>query len=733
MAAKKEPTLEKTPKEEKTQAEAKKTVKSEKPAKKAVSSKKTSRVSPKTKQFEGKNLVIVESPAKGKTLEKILGSDYRVLASVGHVRDLPKGRMAIDVENDFEPEYIQVRGKAALIKELKAAASVSKKTFLASDPDREGEAIAWHLANILGIDPSSKCRIRMHEITKQGVTTAVSSPDAINMDKVSAQQARRVLDRLVGYELSPLLWYKVQRGLSAGRVQSVALRIICEKEDEIEKFIPEEYWLIDVKASSKDATREYLLRLDKYEGKPCVIKNEKQAKHAENTLKTNDITVTEFKTKEASRAPLAPFKTSTLQQEASRRCGFSPKRTMRIAQSLYEGVDIKGKGPTGLITYMRTDSLRLAPEALEAAANFIKTSYGADYLPTKPREYSPKGKSQDGHEAIRSTDPFLTPESLKEYLTPEQYKIYELVWSRFIASQMSDAKTARSSIICSCGDYGLKQSGVVVTFDGWGKIYPLGGKDVILKPAQQGEVLNALKIDKEQKYTQPPARYTEAGLVKALEEKGIGRPSTYATILDTISARGYVDKDEEDKKLIPTKLGRLVNTFLVKYFPDLINVGFTAGMESSLDDVESGNLMWQKVMANFWCDFKPVLDNVLANAESMRPEPVFIGEKCPECGHDLIIKRGRFGEFIACTGYPDCRYTRKIVKTIGIVCPKCGEGELVRRKTTKGKAKGRFFYGCERYPDCDFVSWKKPGTEEEKEKTDDNSPAENYESHETDM
>ncbi len=696
----------------------------------AKTSKSKSSAPAKFSEYAGKTLVVVESPAKAKTLEKILGADYKVLASVGHVRDLPKGRIAIDVDNNFEPEYIQVRGKADLIKGLKGASGVSKKTLLASDPDREGEAIAWHLATILGIDPLSKCRIRMHEITKHGVTGAVAEPDEIDIKRVDAQQARRVLDRLVGYQLSPLLWYKVQRGLSAGRVQSVALRIVCEREDEIERFIPEEYWLIDVNASSADKTREYELRVEKYKDKTLTIDNEKDALAAERALNEAPLVVQDFKTKENSRQPLPPFKTSTLQQEASRRCGFAPKRTMRIAQALYEGIEIPGRGPTGLITYMRTDSLRLAPEAISAVRAHISEKFGGEYLPKSPLEYTPKGKSQDAHEAIRATDPSLTPSFLKDYLSPEQLKLYELIWSRFVASQMTDAITARTTLTCVSGDYTLKQSGIVVVFDGWGKVYPLGVKNVTLNPAVIGEILSLENINKEQKYTQPPARYTEAGLVKVLEEKGIGRPSTYATIIDTLSVRGYVDKGIEDKKLQPTKLGRLVNTFLIKYFPDLINVDFTAMMEGELDQVESGELNWRKVMGKFWTGFKPVLDEVSAHAEAMHPEPELIGEKCPECGNELIIKRGRFGEFIACTGYPACRYTRKIVHTTGIKCPKCGEGELIRRKTTKGKMKGRFFYGCNRYPECDYVSWKKPDAAAEKNDTSKSGDTDDFE---TDM
>lgn len=688
---------------------------------KTVVKKKTSTKSPskrvkKFSGYEGKTLVVVESPAKAKTLEKILGSKYRVLASVGHVRDLPKGRIAIDVEHDFEPEYIKVRGKAELIRTLKGASDASQMTLLASDPDREGEAIAWHLATLLEIDPESKCRIRMHEITKSGVTSAVADPNKVDMDKVNAQQARRVLDRLVGYQLSPLLWYKVQRGLSAGRVQSVALRIICEREDEIDKFVPEEYWLIDVDAESTDSEkRKYTLRVEKHKDKPLKIINTDQAKKVEQEIKLNQLVVDKFTAKTTARSALPPFKTSTLQQEASRRCGFAPKRTMRIAQSLYEGVVVPGKGPTGLITYMRTDSLRTAPEAITASRKYIEEALGKDYLPLKPNEYTLKSKTQEGHEAIRATDPSITPDSIKDVLSPEQYRLYQLIWSRFIASQTADAKTSRSTLICSSGDYSLKQSGIVVVFDGWGRLYPLGVKDTVIKPAIEGETFKTKKINKEQKFTRPPARYLEAGLVKVLEEKGIGRPSTYAVIIDTLSTRRYVERGEEDKRLIPTKLGRIVNKFLIKHFSDIINVNFTANMEEKFDQIELGKHQWRDVISKFWSGFKPVLDDVTQNAENMHPEPEYIGEKCPECKNDLIVKHGRFGEFIACMGYPECKYTRKIVRTIGVKCPKCENGELTRRKATKGKVKGRFFYGCTNYPECDYIAWKNPKLQAEKD------------------
>ena len=720
--------------EEKTKTGAK-TVKkktSSKTAKKTVSKKSSAKENGRQnfKQYEGKTLVVVESPAKAKTLEKILGNGYKVLASVGHVRDLPKGRIAIDIENDFEPDYIQVRGKADLIRGLKGASQVSQKTLLASDPDREGEAIAWHLASLLDIDPKSECRIRMQEITEHGVTDAVKDPDSIDIDKVDAQQARRVLDRLVGYQLSPLLWNKVKRGLSAGRVQSVALRIICEREDEIDKFIPEEYWLIDAESSSTDGKRKYRLRADKYQGKPLHVHNEKEASRVETEIKKYGLKVEEFKTKESSKSALPPFKTSTLQQEASRRCGFAPGRTMRIAQSLYEGVEIPGRGPVGLITYMRTDSLRISPEAVGSSQKFILDNYGKKYLPKNTNAFASKARSQDAHEAIRATDPFITPESVKNSLTPEQFRLYDLIWSRFIASQMAPAVIARTTLTCVSGEYLLKQSGAAVVFDGWGKVFPLGVKDVDMKLAVEGETLLIDKIIKDQRFTQPPSRYTEAGLVKALEEKGIGRPSTYAAIINTLSVRNYVDRGEEDKKLIPTKLGRLVNTFLVKYFSSLINVDFTAMMEDELDQIEAGELPWRKVVGEFWSGFKPVLDDVSAHAESMRPEPELVGEPCPECGKDLLVKSGRFGEFIACSGYPECKYTRNIVRTTGIKCPKCGEGELVRRRAAKGKVKGRMFYGCTRYPDCDFISWKKPGTPDQEPEVTEPSEVENAE---TDM
>ena len=653
----------------------------------------------------GKTLVIVESPAKAKTISKILGSNYKVLASVGHVRDLPKTRMAIDIENNFEPEYVQVRGKGELVKQLQEASKQASKTLLASDPDREGEAIAWHLATLLGIDPDSKCRIRMHEITQNGARNAVASPDAINIDLVNAQQARRVLDRLVGYELSPLLWKKVKRGLSAGRVQSVALRIVCEKEEEIEKFQKEEYWNIEVEASAD--SRKYKLKLVKYKGKEIKIPNKAEADKVKEALKTGKLTVKSFDTKESARKAPAPYKTSTLQQDVSSKCGFGPRRTMRIAQSLYEGVELPCRGATGLITYMRTDSLRLAPEAVSAARSFIEKTYGKAFLPAKANIYHADERAQDAHEAIRATDASITPESIKEYLTPEQYRVYDLIWKRYIASQMAEARITKNTVVCEDNEYLLQQNGYAVAFEGWGRVYPFSVATVDLRPAKEGETLNVDKILAEQKFTQPPARYSEAGLIKILEEKGIGRPSTYATIVETLSARNYVEHGE-DKKLAPTKLGRTVDAFLRKYFSSIDNVGFTADMESSLDKIDDGSLEWRKLVGSFWKEFKPVLDDVEKNGEPMRLEPEYTGENCPQCGKPLLKRSGRFGDFIGCSGYPECSYTAAIIKTTGIKCPKCGEGELVRRRAKNGKTAGRFFYACTRYPDCDYVAWKLP-------------------------
>lgn len=680
------------------------------PDPKAEKKRSASRREPVPSSARGKTLVIVESPAKAKTLKKILGPRYDVAASVGHVRDLPKGRLGVDPAAGFEPEYILVRGKATLVRELKRAAAEAERTLLASDPDREGEAIAWHLAELLALDPSAPCRIRMQEITESGVRSAVESPEPIDRDRVEAQQSRRVLDRLVGYKLSPLLWSKVKRGLSAGRVQSVALRLLCEREDEIDRFVPREYWLVDAAVHSEAGDRGWTLRVERRGGKPLAIEDREQAETVERDLRGSSFVVAGFLSKEGRRPPLPPFRTSTLQQEASRRLGYAPRRTMRIAQALYEGVELPGRGPVGLITYMRTDSLRSAPEAIARAREVLTERFGADHLPAKPYLYAAKGRAQDAHEAIRPTDPGLSPEALKAALTPEQLRLYDLIWRRFLASQMASARVDRTTLDVRAGAYELKQSGASVVFEGWGRLWPLGIKEASVPPADPGEVLRLEDVRKEQKFTQPPARYTEAALVRAMEEKGIGRPSTYAAILDTLSGRGYADRSEE-KKLVPTRLGRIVSAFLVEHFPEIVDVGFTAAMEDRLDRVESGELPWRDVLGDFWGGFEPLLERVSATAKRVEIPLEPIGEDCPLCGRPLVIKRGRFGEFIACPGFPECRYTRKIVRGTGIACPKCGTGELVRRRATKGKAAGRFFYGCSRFPECDYLTWTKPKEE----------------------
>ena len=650
-----------------------------------------------------KTLVIVESPAKAKTLGKILGRNYTIAASMGHVRDLPKSKIGVDIENDFEPQYIQVRGKGKVVKELKSAASKAKRILLAADPDREGEAIAWHLAHILSVNTEEPCRVRMYEITPKGVKEAVKNPEPLSMDKVYAQQARRILDRVMGYSLSPLLWKKIQPRLSAGRVQSVGLRIIAEREREIQAFVPEEYWLVDLDLASEDG-RSYQTRLFKRAGKSYTVKTEDEARSIEALLKKGTVTVTSFKEKDGYRAPLPPFRTSTLQQEASRRIGYAPRKTMRIAQQLYEGVELPGRGPVGLITYMRTDSLRLSGDALSMVRDFIGAHWKKEYLPEAPNFYASKGKSQDAHEAIRPTDVTLEPKEIKASLSPEQFKLYDLIWRRFVACQMSKAHVKNSTLEVQGGEYLFKQAGSRLIFEGWGAVWPLDLKEGLIAPATEGEDLGVEQVTSQQRFTNPPARFGESALVKALEDKGIGRPSTYATIIQTLYDRGYVDRNEE-KRMEPTELGLIVNDFLVEHFPGVVNVDFTATMEEDLDQIEEGTRGWKEVIREFWSPFSGNLSKAEENAKRVTVPPREIGENCPECGSPLIIKRGRFGEFIACSGYPDCTYSRPILKTIGVSCPKCGTGEVVRRRSKKG---GRFFYGCSRFPECDFASWALP-------------------------
>ena len=634
------------------------------------------------------------------------------------MRDLPKSRLAIDIEHDFKPEYILVIGKAALKNELIKLAENASQVLLASDPDREGEAIAWHLAEILGIDLSQKCRVRFYEITENAVKAAVKEPDYIDVNKVDAQQARRILDRLVGYTLSPLLWKKIRFGLSAGRVQSVALNIICEREREIMKFIPDPYWVI-VAQTTKGRTK-YELRAEKLDGKtlmknslPLLINTPEKAEEIINEIKTNEIIVSEFKSKESSHAAPAPFRTSTLQQESSRRLSMAPAHTMRVAQALYEGINVPGKGHVGLITYMRTDSLRISQEALKVTREFIKANYTKEYLPEKANVYGSSGKNkiQDAHEAIRPTDINLTPESLKETLTSEQLKLYTLIWKRFTASQMTPAITAKTTLKATAGRVGLKQEGETLVFDGWSTLWPLDLKGSELKKVKENDKLTLVDVQSEQKFTKPPARYSEAGLIKILEENGVGRPSTYATIAGTLESRGYIEKNEE-KRFVPSGLGLTVDEFLAKYFnrkdlSSIVDAGFTAQMEKELDEVEEAKRKWLDVVGEFWKEFSNTLEEAGDAPRVPLPEPEPIGEQCPECGHDLVKKRGRFGEFIACSNYPTCKYTRPILSTIGVKCPQCGEGEIVKRKSKKG----RTFYGCSRYPDCDYTAWNKPAGE----------------------
>ena len=683
------------------------------------SAKKSSAKSSSTKSpSANKILIIVESPSKAATLSNMLGKGYVVRSSKGHMKDLPKSRMAIDIEHGFTPEYILVKGKADLKNELIALASSAKNVLLASDPDREGEAIAWHLADILGVNPSAKCRVRFYEITENAVKLAVQNPDYIDTNKVDAQQARRILDRLVGYTLSPLLWKKIRYGLSAGRVQSVALNLICEREREIMSFVPDPYYVITVLA--ENGGRHYELRPYKIGGKtlmkgalPLAVDTEEKAQEIIDEIRANEIVVTDFKSRNSPHAAPAPFRTSTLQQEASRKLSFVPAHTMRIAQALYEGLNIPGRGHIGLITYMRTDSLRISDEAIASCREYIFAHYKKDYLPKNPNVYgsSSKAKIQDAHEAIRPTDITLTPESLEGTLTPEQLKLYSLIWRRFTASQMTPAITAKSILKAEARRIALKQEGETLVFDGWSLLWPLELKGSDVAKIGAGEILTLNDIQSEKRFTKPPARYSEAGLIKTLEENGVGRPSTYATIAGTLESRGYIEKNEE-KRFYPTSLGLTVDEFLAQYFnrkdlSSIVDAGFTAQMEKELDEVEEASRKWLDVVSEFWDDFSATLSEAEDAPKVPLPKPEPIGEPCPECGHDLVKKRGRFGEFIACSNYPECKYTRPILSSIGVACPKCGEGEIVRRKSKKGKT----FYGCSRYPECDYVAWNRPAGE----------------------
>lgn len=667
-------------------------------------------------------LVIVESPAKAKTIKKYLGSGYEVVASMGHIRDLPEKRLSVDIRHGFKPKYDIIKGKEELAEELKKRAAKSEQVFLATDPDREGEAISWHLAYLLDLPLDDKNRVTFNEITKTGVTNGMANPRSIDIDLVNAQQARRILDRLVGYKLSPFLTKKIRKGLSAGRVQSVAVRIIVDREEEIRAFKPEEYWTIDAKLIPKGERKAFpaslydnadgTLRIkDKNSTIKLDIRTEEKANKILAELENETFKVGKVKNGRRTRKPAPPFITSTLQQECSRKLGFQSKRTMRIAQELYEGVDIEGMGAVGLITYMRTDSLRLSDDALNGARDYIQQRWGDKYLPAEPRRYKSRSNAQDGHEAIRPTMIELSPDKVKNSLTSDQYKLYKIIWERFIACQMADCIHKTTSADILAGNYIFKASGYRVDFDGFTVLY-VESKDTDeeneqeLPPLKEGMELRKKTITPNQHFTQPPPRYTEASLIKALEEYGIGRPSTYAATISTITSREYVKR--ESKTLIPTELGEVTTKLMKERFPKIVNVKFTAQMENDLDTVEEGKCEWQDLLANFYGDFDKTLKKAKEEMEGVKIE--LEQDKtdivCELCGKQMVVKYGRYGRFIACPGWPECKNIKKFVVKAGVPCPKCG-GEVIVKKSKRG----RVFYGCEKYPDCDFVSWYMPSNE----------------------
>lgn len=663
----------------------------------AVKSGKSKAKSPSSKS--NKTLVIVESPSKAKTIGKYLGSRYNVIASVGHVRDLPKSKLGIDIDDNFEPQYISIRGKGDLIKSLKKEASKASKVYLATDPDREGEAISWHLAFLLDLDPEEACRIEFNEITKDTIKEAIKHPRKINMGLVDAQQARRVLDRLVGYQISPLLWRKVRKGLSAGRVQSAALKIICDREREIEKFEPKEFW--NITAEFKKG-KKFQAKLAEANGKKIVVENKAQNDNIIKELNSGEFIVSDVKEKIRMQKPYPPFTTSSLQQDAGNKLNFNAKKTMMIAQQLYEGVDVKGRGTTGLITYLRTDSVRVSDAAKQAAKDLIVSKFGAEY--SANNVFSNKKKDiQDAHEAIRPAIIELEPELIKDSLTADQFKLYKLIWNRFMASQMSQSKSNSIQVNIANGIYGFKANGSELLFDGFRRLYNTADDEgaKLLPSLEKDEKLKAESLKGEQSFTQPPARYTEASLVKELEDKDIGRPSTYAPIVSTLTERKYVGR--EKKALKPTELGFLVNDLMEEYFKDIVDAGFTANMENRLDDVEVGSQKWKDLISEFYGPFKKELDVADSAIEKIVVEDVPTGELCELCGKPMVIKAGRFGDFIACSGYPECKNTKPIIKTIGVKCPNCGK-DIVARKSKRG----RLFYGCSGYPDCKTVFWNKP-------------------------
>ncbi len=650
-------------------------------------------------------LLIVESPTKVKSIKKYLGSGYEVMASMGHIRDLPKSKMGVDIEHDFKPQYINMSDKKELIKSLKYAAANSDEVLLATDPDREGEAISWHLAQILALDMNEANRVAFNEITESGVKAGIAKPHKINLDLVDAQQARRVLDRIVGYKLSPFLWKKVKSGLSAGRVQTVALRLIVEREREIEKFVAEEYWTVDAKLLS--VRKSFTAKLYGFaDGKKIeTIPNGEEAERIVRELDNAEYKVAKLKKGTRQKQPAPPFITSTLQQDASRKLGFTGQRTMRIAQQLYEGVDVPNIGTTGLITYMRTDSLRISEEARAAAEKYISGKYGKDYLPAKPRYFKTRSGAQDAHEAIRPTSVTLTPESVKESLTAEQYKLYKLIWERFIASLMAVCVQNTVNADITAGDYLFRASGYSVKFDGFTVLYEEGRDDAsedgaALPDMKEGDVLKLKELTPNQHFTQPPARYTEPTLIKALDENGIGRPSTYAPIISNILGRDYIER--EKKSLKPTGLGTVVSDLIVEYFDKIVDVKFTAGLEKKLDEIGAGKLGWIDTIKDFYKDFEKLYDKAEASLEGKKVKVPVVETDivCDKCGRKMVIKSGRFGKFLACPGYPECKNTKPLPEDeVKEPCPKCG-GKLVKKISKKGKK----FYGCSNYPECDFAA-----------------------------
>ncbi|AMG60864.1 DNA topoisomerase I [Staphylococcus sp. HMSC73C01] len=650
------------------------------------------------------NLVIVESPAKAKTIEKYLGKKYKVIASMGHVRDLPRSQMGVDVDDNFEPKYITIRGKGPVVKELKKYAKKAKKVFLASDPDREGEAIAWHLSNILELEDSKENRVVFNEITKDAVKESFKHPRDIEMDLVDAQQARRILDRLVGYNISPVLWKKVKKGLSAGRVQSVALRLVIDRENEIRNFKPEEYWTIE--GEFRYQKSKFTAKFLHYKNKPFKLQNKDDVNKVTAKLDGDQFEITNVNKKEKTRNPAQPFTTSTLQQEAARKLNFKARKTMMIAQQLYEGIDLKRQGTVGLITYMRTDSTRISDAAKNEAKSYITENYGSNYV--SKRQAKGKQGDQDAHEAIRPTSAMRTPNEMKSYLSRDQHRLYKLIWERFVASQMAPAILDTVALDVTQNDIKFRANGQTIKFKGFMTLYveakddKENDKENKLPNLKEGDKVTATQIEPAQHFTQPPPRYTEARLVKTLEELKIGRPSTYAPTIDTIQKRNYVKLDS--KRFVPTELGEIVYEQVKEYFPEIIDVEFTVNMETLLDKIAEGDMKWRKVIDDFYNSFK--LDVARAEKEmekiEIKDEPA--GEDCEVCGSPMVIKMGRYGKFMACSNFPDCRNTKAIVKTIGVTCPTCKKGDVVERKSKKN----RIFYGCSNYPECDFISWDKP-------------------------